>query len=71
MKKVSLDVWIQLRGMIGVFASLVFVGLQMRQSLEIALAAQQTERIHRTWCPDPLESAKVILERTKAFFSTS
>ena len=29
-KKVSLDIWIQLLGMIGVIASLVFVGLQMR-----------------------------------------
>ena len=45
MKKVSLDVWIQLLGMIGVIASLVFVGLQMRQSQEIALAAQQTDRM--------------------------
>ena len=45
MKKVSLDVWIQLLGMMGVIASLVFVGLQMRQSQEIALAAQQTDRM--------------------------
>ena len=45
MIKVSLDVWIQLLGMIGVIASLVFVGLQMRQSQEIALAAQQTDRM--------------------------
>ena len=39
------DVWIQLLGMMGVVASLVFVGLQMRQSQEIALAAQQTDRM--------------------------
>ena len=44
-KKVSLDTWIQLLGMLGVIASLVFVGLQMRQSQQIALAAQQTERM--------------------------
>jgi len=45
MKKVSMDTWIQLLGMLGVIASLVFVGLQMRQSQQIALAAQQTERM--------------------------
>ena len=44
MKKVSLDVWIQLLGMLSVLAGLVFVGLEMRQSQQIALAAQQQER---------------------------
>ena len=44
MKKVSLDVWIQLLGMLSVLAGLVFVGLEMRQSHQIALAAQQQER---------------------------
>ena len=44
MKKVSLDVWIQLLGMLSVLAGLVFVGLEMRQSQLIALAAQQQER---------------------------
>ena len=44
MKKVSLDVWIQLLGMLSVLAGLVFVGLEMRQSQRIALAAQQQER---------------------------
>ena len=45
MKKVSLDVWIQLVGMLSIVASLVFVGLEMRQSQRIALAAQQTARV--------------------------
>ena len=44
MKNVSLDVWIQLLGMLSVLAGLVFVGLEMRQSHQIALAAQQQER---------------------------
>ena len=45
MKKVSLDVWIQLIGMLSIVASLVFVGMEMRQSQRIALAAQQTARV--------------------------
>ena len=45
MKKVSLDVWIQLVGMLSIVASLIFVGLEMRQSQRIALAAQQTARV--------------------------
>mgnify|MGYP001187996570 CR=1 FL=1 len=44
MKKISLDVWIQFLGMLSVLAGLVFVGLEMRQSQQIALAAQQQER---------------------------
>ena len=44
MKKVSLDTWIQLLGMVGVLGGLVFVGLEMRQSQQIAIAGQQQER---------------------------
>ena len=44
MKKVSLDVWIQSIGMSSVVAGLIFVGLEMRQSQQIALAAQQQAR---------------------------
>ena len=44
MKKVNIDVWIQLLGMIGVLGGLVFVGLEMRQSQIIALGAQQQAR---------------------------
>ena len=44
MKKVSLDVWIQLVGMLGVLGGLVFVGLEMKQSQQIALAAQHQAR---------------------------
>ena len=44
MKKVSLDVWIQLIGMLSVLAGLVFVGLEMRQAQYIAIAGQQQQR---------------------------
>jgi hypothetical protein len=42
--KVSFDTWIQLLGMLSVLAGLIFVGLEMRQSQQIALAAQQQAR---------------------------
>ena len=38
MKKVDSNTLIQFIGMVGIMASLVFVGLQMRQSQQIALA---------------------------------
>ena len=44
MKKISLDTRIQLMGMLGVIASLIFVGLEMRQSQRIAIADQQQGR---------------------------
>ena len=44
MKKVSLDTWIQLFGMVGLLGGLIFVGLEMRQSQIIALGAQQHAR---------------------------
>ena len=40
MRKIDIQDLIQLLGMIGVIGSLVFVGLEMRQSHRIALAAQ-------------------------------
>ena len=42
--KVSFEIWIQLLGMIGVLGGLIFVGLEMRQSQMIALAAQSQAR---------------------------
>ena len=44
MKKVSLDTWIQLLGMIGVLGGVVFVGLEMQQSQRIAIASQVQAR---------------------------
>ena len=45
MKKVSVDTWIQLSGMVGLLGGLIFVGLEMQQNQRIALAAQQTSRV--------------------------
>ena len=44
MKKVSLDTWIQLIGLISVLGGLVFVGLQMEQTQKIAIAGQVRAR---------------------------
>ena len=44
MKKVSLDTWIQLIGMLGIMGSLVFVDLELRQSQRIALANMEQRR---------------------------
>jgi|TARA_B110000196_G_scaffold261160_1_gene232565 hypothetical protein len=44
MKKVNLDTWIQLIGIFSIVASLIFVGLEMRQSQRIAQAGQQQDR---------------------------
>ena len=45
MKKISLDTWIQLVGMLSVLGGLIFVGFEMQQNQRIALAAQQTARV--------------------------
>ena len=45
MKSINSDTWIQLLGMLSVLAGLVFVGLEMKQSQQIALAAQQQNRM--------------------------
>ena len=44
MKKVSLDTWIQLLGMVGLLGGLVFVGLEMRLSQIIAIGNQVQAR---------------------------
>ena len=46
--KVSFDTWIQLLGMLGVLGGLVFVGLEMQQTQNIALGEQQQTRM-QTW----------------------
>ena len=42
--KVSFDTWVQLLGMLGVLGGLVFVGLEMRQTQQIAVAGQVQAR---------------------------
>ena len=44
MKKLDIQDLIQLLGMVGIIGSLVFVGLEMRQSQTIARATQQQDR---------------------------
>jgi len=44
MKKIAIADLIQLLGMMGIIGSLIFVGLDMRQSQRIAMAGQQMER---------------------------
>lgn len=44
MKRVSLDTWIQLIGLLGVLGGLIFVGLEMQQNQRIAIAANQQSR---------------------------
>ena len=42
--KVSFDTWIQLLGMLGVLGGLIFVGLEMQQTQNIAIAGQAQAR---------------------------
>ena len=44
MKKVSVEVWLQLIGMLSVLAGLLFVGMEMRQSQQIAISATHQAR---------------------------
>ena len=44
MRKIPIETIIQLLGMVGIIGSLIFVGLEMRQSQRIALAGQQALR---------------------------
>ncbi len=44
MRKIAIEDLIQLLGMVGIIGSLVFVGLEMRQSQRIAIAGQQLGR---------------------------
>ena len=43
MRKIATEDLIQLLGMVGIIGSLIFVGLEMRQSQRIAMAGQQME----------------------------
>jgi len=70
MKKVSLDVLIQLIGMLSVLAGLVFVGLEMRQSQNIALATETSNRMYQviqdiyTTAEIGLDWSKIVLDDT-------
>ena len=42
--KISFDTWVQLLGMLGVLGGLIFVGLEMQQTQNIAIAGQAQAR---------------------------
>ena len=48
MRKIAIEDLIQLLGMVGIIGSLIFVGLEMRQSQSFAEAAQQQTRSDST-----------------------
>jgi len=63
MKKVSLDVWVQLIGLLSIVGGLVFVGLEMRQSQTIAVGNQVQARANSqiTILSVPLEGEQRLL----------
>jgi len=53
--KVSFDTWVRLLRMLGVLGGLVFVGLEMRQTQQIAIALQvdarnQSQLARKSYC---------------------
>ena len=64
MKKVRIDIWIQLLGMIGVLGGLVFVGLELQQSQRIAIASQIQARNDAimAFFSAPLEGSTLAME---------
>ena len=46
MKKVDTNIMLQFIGLIGVFSGLIFVGLELRQAHQIALAEQMNNRVN-------------------------
>ena len=73
MKKVSLDVWVQLIGLLSIVGGLVFVGLEMRQSQQIAIGAQQQSRAQMSvegayvWLETGLDPAIMYKTNTRNF----
>ena len=62
MRKINLNVWIQLVGMLGVLGGLIFVGLEMQQSQRIAIAGQIQARndVLMSWLATPLEGNAML-----------
>ena len=73
MKKVSLNVWVQLIGLLSIVGGLVFVGLEMRQSQQIAIGAQQQSRAQMSvegayvWLETGLDPAIMYKTNTRNF----
>ena len=66
MDSAKLNDWMQVVGIFAVVASLVFVGLQMKQSQEIAIAAQYHDRAALA-----VENFHAIMESGRAGIATS
>ncbi len=64
MKKINVDTWIQLIGMLGVLAGLVFVGLELQQSQQIAIAnaLQGRNQMQSNYLLAPLEGQLQAVE---------
>jgi hypothetical protein len=64
MKKINVDTWIQLIGMLGVLVGLVFVGLELQQSQQIAVAnaLQGRNQMQSNYLLAPLEGQLQALE---------
>ena len=68
MKKVGLDTWIQLIGLLSVVGGLLFVGIEMRQTQRIALATETSNRMYQV-LQTIRTSSEVGLDWTKVVFS--
>ena len=64
MKKINVDTWIKLIGMLGVLAGLVFVGLELQQSQQIAVAnaLQGRNQMQSNYLLAPLEGQLQAVE---------
>jgi len=69
MKKLDINALAQLSGLAGVMASLIFVGLELRQSQTIALAAQAQQRAamlmdsSNAWLESGLDFQSIVFEQ--------
>ena len=59
MRKIDIQDLIQLLGMVGIIGSLIFVGLEMKQSQSIALAGQQALRTQFFWSFSKISSTGI------------
>jgi len=68
MNKINLDTWIQLIGMLGILSGLVFVGLELQQSQQIAVAnaLQGRNQMQSNYLLAPLEGQLQAIELRQA-----
>ena len=68
MKKVGLDTWIQLIGLLSVVGGLLFVGIEMRQTQRIALASETSNRMYQVLIQTINSSSETGVDWTKMVF---